>query len=442
MPSSAGSPPGAAESRPVSAARRAPRGKSGPKPWKFTAGARGYQCTVYERVPGGMLWARVWDPTLYGAAKGGLRRASLEHRNKAAARAYATAQAAKLEQGTCGLMIGRVTLARVLAAYRTHHSPTKTPKQQLEDERRVELWTRVLGADRDPHKITRQDLQEFSAARLAGAIDGRGNPVEADKRRLLRARPVEADIDWLRWLCNWAMGWQDEHGRLLMRENPLHGFKAASEKNPRRAVASTDRYEAVRAVADQVTMEVRWDGPRRRQRSYLTEILDLAAGTGRRITAICSLRAEDLRLQPAPAAPHGAIRWPAGTDKMGRETIVPISPEVRSALLRVLEGRGLQGGYLFPCPTSADRPVTKTLAGKWLRRAEALAKLEPQEGSAFHAYRRGWATARKHLPLPDVAAAGGWKGTVALQRSYLHADEQTMLTVVLSGAELRDVKKA
>ena len=90
----------------------------------------------------------------------------------------------------------------------------------------------------------------------------------------------------------------------------------------------------------------------------------------------------------------------------------------------------------------ADRPVTKTLAGKWLRRAEALAKLERQEGSAFHAYRRGWATARKHLPLPDVAAAGGWKGTVALQRSYLHADEQTMLTVVLSGAELRDVKKA
>src|SRR4051812_15431062 len=81
---------------------------------------------------------------------------------------------------------------------------------------------------------------------------------------------------------------------------------------------------------------------------------------------------------PTLAAPHGAIRWPAGTDKMGRETIVPISPEVRSALLRVLEGRGLQGGYLFPCPTSVDRPVTKTLAGKWLRRAEAVAKLEPQ----------------------------------------------------------------
>ena len=97
---------------------------------------------------------------------------------------------------------------------------------------------------------------------------------------------------------------------------------------------------------------------------------------------------------------------------------------------------------MFPCPTSADQPVNKRLAGKWLRRAEALAKLVPQEGSAFHAYRRGWATARKHLPLPDVAAAGGWQATVALQRCYLHADEQTMLTVVLSGAQLREVKKA
>jgi len=55
-------------------------------------------------------------------------------------------------------------------------------------------------------------------------------------------------------------------------------------------------------------------------------------------------------------------------------------------------------------------------------------------------YRRAWATARKHLPLPDVAVAGGWKGTEALQRCYL--DEQTMLKVVLSGAQLREVKKA
>jgi hypothetical protein len=37
---------------------------------------------------------------------------------------------------------------------------------------------------------------------------------------------------------------------------------------------------------------------------------------------------------------------------------------------------------------------------------------------------------------------GRWKGTEALQRCYLHADEETMLTVVMSGTQLREVKKA
>jgi integrase len=99
-------------------------------------------------------------------------------------------------------------------------------------------------------------------------------------------------------------------------------------------------------------------------RSYLPEILDLVAGTGRRITAVCSLKVEDLRLQPTPAAPHGAIRWPAATDKMRVESTVPISPMVRAALLRVLEERGIQGGYLFPCLSDASRPITKELARK------------------------------------------------------------------------------
>jgi hypothetical protein len=73
----------------------------------------------------------------------------------------------------------------------------------------------------------------------------------------------------------------------------------------------------------------------------------------------------------------------------------------------------------------------------WLREAEMLAKLPKQRGASFHAYRRAWATARKHLPLTDVAAAGGWRSTPTLQRCYQQADEQTTLSVVLGGAELR-----
>ena len=77
---------------------------------------------------------------------------------------------------------------------------------------------------------------------------------------------------------------------------------------------------------------------------------------------------------------------------------------------------------------------------RWLLEAEKLAKLPKQRGASFHAYRRAWATARKHLPVTDVAAAGGWKSTVTIQRCYQQPDEETTLSVVLGGAELREKK--
>jgi hypothetical protein len=43
--------------------------------------------------------------------------------------------------------------------------------------------------------------------------------------------------------------------------------------------------------------------------------------------------------------------------------------------------------------------------------------------------------------LPDITAADGWKGTEALQRCYLYADGETMLALVMSGAQLREVRK-
>jgi len=66
-------------------------------------------------------------------------------------------------------------------------------------------------------------------------------------------------------------------------------------------------------------MQTRW-GVRKEERSYLSELLDIANGTGRRLSAICKLTYEDLRLDEGP---HGSIRWPAGTDKSGRETVIP-----------------------------------------------------------------------------------------------------------------------
>jgi integrase len=249
---------------------------------------------------------------------------------------------------------------------------------------------------------------------------------------------MEADCNWLRWVFNWATKWRTPQGHYLMRENPVGGYDVPKEKNPRRPVATQDRFEAIRKVSDQVTMDVRWNGKREEERSYLSELLDLANGTGRRLSAIRGLRYEDLRLSEGP---YGSIRWPADTDKGGRETTVPIGPDVRKAVNRVLAERpGLGSAPLFPKPSDPFAPITSHLASKWLRKGEELAGVEPQQGSLWHAYRRKWATERKHLPDVDVAAAGGWKETTSLKRAYQQADSETMLSVVLGAGELREAK--
>ena len=275
-------------------------------------------------------------------------------------------------------------------------------------------------------------------SRTSGDIDARGKVVSGVKRSVVRTRSVEADLKWLRWVFNWAAKWRTPQGRYLMRENPVRGYEIPTEKNPLRPVASTDRYEALRKISDQQQMEIRWNGRREKQRSYLSELLDIVNGTGRRISAVCQLQYEDLRLSEGP---YGSIRWPADTDKEGRESCVPINPSVRHALDRVLRDRpGIGSAPLFPKPTDRALPLTTYLASKWLREGEKLAGLQTQKGSLWHAYRRKWVTERKHLPDVDVAAAGGWKDTQSLKSAYQQADTETMLRVVLEPGEVREVR--
>src|SRR5450756_1438179 len=59
--------------------------------------------------------------------------------------------------------------------------------------------------------------------------------------------------------------------------------------------------------------------------------------------------------------------------------------------------------------------------------------LQPRQrihlGGPPHAYRRKWAIERKHLPLKDVAAAGGWKDVSTLLEVYQQSDEESVLAV-------------
>ena len=55
-------------------------------------------------------------------------------------------------------------------------------------------------------------------------------------------------------------------------------------------------------------------------------------------------------------------------------------------------------------------------------------------------YRAGWATARKTVPIQDVAAAGGWKTNQIVQDLYQQADPSTILKAVMHTGELREAR--
>ena len=181
-------------------------------------------------------------------------------------------------------------------------------------------------------------------------------------------------------------------------------------------------------------MELRWAEKPVIERSYLKELLVLANGTGRRISSICRLTYADLRLD---LGPHGSIKWRAEEDKMRHESVVPISLEVREALDAIQKERpGLGTAPLFPSPRDPRRPMRYELASNWLLVAEKLAGLPTMDGSKWHAFRRKWASERKHLPHVDVAAAGGWRSPRTLISIYQQPDSETMYRVVSEGMKL------
>ncbi|HLQ59726.1 MAG TPA: site-specific integrase [Gemmatimonadales bacterium] len=416
------------------------------KLWAEAFGQYGFRVRVEERRVGGTLYARL--PVLpYRDDGPRYRDVSLQHADKERAKEWARTEAEKLRAGTSGALDPVPTAARVFARYVTETKPDKGESSQELDTRASAMWTRWLGADKDLSKLTPSEWRGFIRARASGEIDAQGKPVpEKDDegnptRKPVRTRTVENDCKWLMWVLNWATKERDADGHYLLQENSARGFAIPHEQNPRRPVATQDRYEALLAVADQVLMDVRRNKKRVPVRSYFRELLELVNGTARRISAVCQLRYEDLRLARSKTRPHGAIQWPGETDKMAKAFAAPLNATTRATIDRILSERpGIGAAYLFPKASDPTKPVGKDLVSDWLERAEQLAGLPKQSGTLWHAFRRKWGTERKHHPIQDVMAAGGWSDPTCLQTIYQQADPETVYRVVSEPAELREAK--
>ena len=88
------------------------------KLWRYSAGDRGSTVEVFERAPGGMLYARVWDPK-----KRKQVRVGLHHKDQERAKQYARDEAAKLQSGRSQLLTGALSLGTLIDLYLEHRTP-------------------------------------------------------------------------------------------------------------------------------------------------------------------------------------------------------------------------------------------------------------------------------------------------------------------------------
>jgi integrase len=385
--------------------------KSKKKCWSQSVGVYGSRVRVAELSPGGTLYLLWVD----GGRK--QQKRSLRHRDRKRGKDEALALASRLTTDRDSVEAVRLTIRSLFDNYEEHGLHGRTETHCREVRRKLALWTVFLGADRQVETLNPADVDRFVAARRAGELRRAGKKEASE----IGMTTIWHDYVALSTALNFATRHRDARGKPLLAVNPLHGVRVAKTVNPSQPVAEVSYYEQLHEVAARLN-------------PAFGLALDLAHATGHRIDAILKLRWEDVALAASPSAPHGSIRWRGEHDKIENDHVVPMSELAHDALVRASRERpGIGAAWISPSDTDPARPVDRHLASRWLRRAEKLAKVQHVRGRGWHSFRRGWASARKHIPDVDVAAAGGWKDTSTMKRCYQHADAEGVLRAVVIG---------
>lgn len=397
------------------------------KAWSKVFTAAGVAVRVYERAPGSLLYREV---RLEDGAKD---RKSLGHRDRTRAGEQALELARRIYELRSAGQITALTIGQLFAMYEAHQLPLLSADRQAIVRRTfLGYFRRHFARDLALDDLNQTHVDSYVAARRSLAL-------RSAKHRGVLTAPrdgtIRSELKWFKSVIRWARRYK-VNGRPLLRTDPREGLELLREKNVRRPVASEARYVATLKVAARADHAGR-----------LACMLAIARYTGRRVNAICQLRASDVALsrdavrralaaggedeRRADHMPHGAIRWAAANDKQGFEELTPISKPARAAIERYLRAHPrVANAFLFPNLRRADEPISKIGADHLLRRAELLANLPKLDRGLWHAYRRLWASERKHLPDVDTAKAGGWRDLTTMRESYQRSDPATVLQVV------------
>jgi integrase len=300
-------------------------------------------------------------------------------------------------------------------------------KSRKDSEARSRVLLGHFGSDFRAQNFTLDDQRQYEQARQRGGIvttNGAVTPVT-------RARSAEADMVLLHAMLRWATTKRTVGGAYLLDRNPLLNVRRVREKNRKQERATWERYQATTA-AMRKAVKASPDEQTRLRWLRMEFALFLAEATGRRLGSIRQLRWEDFRYDTQ------TILWRAEADKKGYKWEIPMPAKFMQRAKGYRRELGAISGPVFPASESATGIMDRHLFDKWLSAAEKAAELPKLDGSLWHAYRRKWATERKHLNPKDVAAAGGWKDIATLLEVYQQADEESVLAVMSDPRKLHD----
>jgi integrase len=396
--------------------------------WSKTIEEAGVSVRLFER--GAAIYHDVRN------ADGGRDKKSLGHNDRPLAEQQARALARRISELRYVGQSSAVSLGQLSALYERDRMPILTDARQRAVRGMLVLLERHFGRGYVLDDLSQHALDGYVRARQKGTLQSTRHRTGKPG---VGAGTVRNELHLLGAMTAWGQAYK-VNGRRLLAGDPMTGLTLPSEKNARRPIANEARYRALLTFAAIAEPSGRF-----------ACVLTLARATGRRIRAICELRRSDvlltrehmraalaafaMDLAHADAWPLGAIRWGSASDKLGFEAITPIGTDARGALeLYLREHPSVGDAPLFPASADPSRPIGKEMAGYWLTKAERLAKLEHMDRGGFHAFRRAYASERRHLPAQDVAASAGWRSLKVMTTAYMQADAATVYSVVESKA--------
>jgi hypothetical protein len=395
------------------------------KRWVFKTGPHGSKVTVEERKFGGAVRLKSYDSTSGGYVTRSLRFSVRDAEGKLIEEAVERAKGAAADLSTALIkgeaILREATMQELIRRFRRDELPGMTGRHRKAVARELTLIETFFGKEFHVERLSPREWNALTRQRETGAIDAKGSPVPSAKRQQVGARTVAITLKTLRQLCRWGSTCRRNDGSFLLAHDPTRGQKVPSERNPTREWLDDEEFEAMVAAADTV-------------HPFVHSLLVIAGESGRRIGAIVALRYSDWMPE---AGSYGALVWRADSDKLGQTWTAPVTPRLRDEIQRLIRERpGIGDAYMFPAPDSEGH-MDVWLATKWWKRTEKAAQVPRRKGQGWHSLRRRFATARKHLPLRDVAHLGGWKGTHVLANIYQQPDMDTMEQVVTGARELR-----